>query len=89
MSLEAIWKTLKEKGIKYLVVSVAKVGGVKAWLLEKLLSRLLEEYVKPVILWLERKGILWKKKIEIKKKIEDLEDAKTPDAIDSAIDNIP
>lgn len=89
MSLEAIWKTLKENGIKYLVKSVAKVGGVKAWLLEKLLSRLLEEYVKPVILWLERKGILWKKKIEIKKAVEDLENAKTPDAIDSSIDRIP
>lgn len=89
MSLEAIWKTLKENGIKYLVKSVAKVGGVKAWMLEKLLSRLLEEYVKPVVLWLERKGILWKKKIEIKKAVEDLENAKTPDAIDSSIDRIP
>jgi len=89
MSLEAIWKTLKENGIKYLVKSVAKVGGVKAWMLEKLLSRLLEEYVKPVVLWLERKGILWKKKIEIKKEVKELEDAKTPDAIDSAIDRIP
>ena len=89
MSLEAIWKTLKENGIKYLVVSVAKVGGVKAWMLEKLLSRLLEEYVKPVVLWLERKGILWKKKIELKKAVEDLENAKTPSDIDSSIDRLP
>lgn len=89
MSLELIWKTLKENGIKYVVISIAKVSGVKAWLLEKLLSRLLDEYIKPVIDWLERKGILWKKKIEMKKEVKDLENAKTPSEIDSGIDSIP
>lgn len=89
MSLELIWKTLKENGIKYVVISIAKVSGVKAWLLEKLLSRLLDEYIKPVIDWLERKGILWKKKIEMKKEVKDLENAKTPADIDSSVDRIP
>lgn len=89
MSLELIWKTLKENGIKYVVISIAKVSGVKAWLLEKLLSRLLDEYIKPIIDWLERKGILWKKKIEMKKEVKDLENAKTQSEIDSSIDNIP
>ena len=89
MSLEAIWETIKKNGVKYIVSTVAGLSGVKGWIVEKMLSRLLETYIKPVIDWLERKGILWKKKIEIKKEVKDLENAKTPSEIDSGIDSIP
>ena len=89
MSLEAIWETIKKNGVKYIVSTVAGLSGVKGWIVEKMLSRLLETYIKPVIDWLERKGILWKKKIEMKKEVKDLENAKTPSEIDSGIDSIP
>lgn len=89
ISLDDIWKIVKEKGISYFVTSVAKASGLKAWLLTQVLSKLFDNVIKPAVDWLERKGILWKKKIEIKKAVEDLENAKTPDAIDSAVDNIP
>lgn len=89
MSLEAIWETIKKNGIKYLVGTLAGLTGVKGWIVEKLVSRLLDTYIKPAIQWLERKGILWKKKIEMKKEVKDLENAKTPSDIDSSIDRIP
>lgn len=89
MSLESIWKTFKENIIKYIVVTLAKLSGIKGWIASKILSRLLDEYIEPVIAWLDRKGIIWKKKIEQKKDVKELEDAKTQTEIDTAIDNIP
>lgn len=89
ISLDDIWKIAKEKGVSYLVTTVAKASGLKAWLLTQVLSKFLETVVKPVVDWLERKGIIWKRKIEIKKQVDSLEKAKTPSEIDSAVDNIP
>lgn len=89
ISLDDIWKIVKEKGVSYIVTTVAKASGLKAWLLTQVLSKFFETVVKPVVDWLERKGILWKKKIEIKKAVEDLENAKTPSDIDSGIDRLP
>lgn len=89
MSLEAIWETIKKNIIKYLVGTLAGLSGVKGWIVEKMVSRLLDSYIKPIVLWLERKGILWKKKIVMKKEVKDLENAKTKSEIDTSIDNIP
>lgn len=88
MSLDNIWKMLKEKLIEYLVVTISGLSGFKAWVIRKMLSKLLDDYIKPAISWLERKGIVWKKKIEIKKEIKDIENAK-PSDVDGRIDHIP
>lgn len=67
----------------------AAIGGLKGFLVSLFLDKLLNKLAKPTYDYLIRKGMIYKKKKEVKEKVEKLEGADNENDFNDSFDNIP
>lgn len=89
--LKSLWPVIKKYLAKTLIQKLLPriVGGPWSWIATFFGEKVVDKVVKPIWLYLTRKGYAITKRVFRRKKVGRLENAKTESDFDSSFDDLP
>lgn len=89
--LNSIFETFKGRIIKFALIKIfgRVVGGVKGYIITKIVGRLVDKVIKPAYKWATRKTYIFFKKFKFKKAGKKVEEAESENDFNDSFDDLP